>query len=98
MTTKKINKAISHLSLQIAGGRGEGYFYFVHTTEGALEADSVMVPALNHLPLSRWCEEAEEAWQQHLSRTCYINGVNVTNNIKEGIDSKPKVIILGSRG
>lgn len=66
--TKRINKAIAHLNLEIAGGRGDGYFYFCHPEEGALNADSVMVPTLTHLPVSRWREEAESAWEQHQSR------------------------------
>lgn len=66
--TKRINKAIQHLNLQIAGGRGDGYFYFVHPVEGALNADSVMVPRLTDLPVSRWREEAEDAWEQHQAR------------------------------
>lgn len=64
--TKRINKAIQHLNLQIAGGRGDGCFYFFHPEEGALNADSVMVSALSHLSVARWREEAEYAWEQHL--------------------------------
>jgi len=66
--TKRINKAIAHLNLQIAGGRGNGCFYFTHPTEGALNADSVMVSAMTHLPISRWVEEAESALKQHQSK------------------------------
>jgi len=66
--TKRINKAIAHLNLQIAGGRGEGCFYFIHPTEGVLNADSVMVSALTHLPVSRWKQEAEHALEQHQSK------------------------------
>jgi hypothetical protein len=68
---ERINKAISHLDLQIAGGRGDGCFYFVHKTKGALNADSVMVSAMTHLPLSTWVEEAESAYQQHSKKKSF---------------------------
>lgn len=59
----RINKAIAHLGLEIQGGNGSGCFYFTNA-HGALNADSVMVSAMTHLPVSRWVAEAESAhWQ-----------------------------------
>jgi len=60
---KKINKAIAHLGLEIQGGNGSGCFYFTNA-HGALNADSVMVSAMTHLPVSRWVAEAESAHRQ----------------------------------
>jgi hypothetical protein len=59
----KINKAIAHLGLEIQGGNGSGCFYFTNA-DGALNADSVMVSAMTHLPVSRWVAEAESALEQ----------------------------------
>ncbi len=59
MTTRQINRAIRHTGLEI--NRGEGYQYFTHTKTGDQYGESVMVCYLNHLPLDRWVEEAEEA-------------------------------------
>ena len=59
----RINKAIAHLKLEIQGGNGSGCFYFTNA-HGALNADSVMVSAMTHLPVSRWVAEAESALEQ----------------------------------
>jgi hypothetical protein len=59
MTTRQINRAIRHTGLEI--NRGEGYQYFTHIETGDQYGASVMVCYLNHLPLDRWVEEAEEA-------------------------------------
>lgn len=59
MTTRQINQAIRHTGLEI--NRGEGYQYFTHIETGDQYGASVMVCYLNHLPLDRWVEEAEEA-------------------------------------
>ena len=59
----RINKAIAHLKLEIQGGNGSGCFYFTNA-HGALNADSVMVSAMTHLPVSRWVAEAESAHRQ----------------------------------
>lgn len=57
----KINKAISHLGLELAGGGRDGVFYFVDIeSDTALQA-TVYVSAMNHLGIKRWIEEAEEA-------------------------------------
>jgi hypothetical protein len=57
----RINKAIAHLNLEIAGGGRDGVFYFVSLeTDWALE-HSVYVSAMTHLPIKRWVEEAEAA-------------------------------------
>jgi len=60
----RINKAISHLGLEIEGGNGSGCFYFTNA-HGTLNADSVMVSAMTHLPVARWVEEAQSALEQH---------------------------------
>lgn len=58
----RINKAISHLGLEIAGGGRDGVFYFVDIASNrALEANSVYVSAMSHLSVSEWREEAEIA-------------------------------------
>lgn len=57
----KINKAISHLGLEIAGGGRDGCFYFVSTETDASLDHTVYVSAMSHLPVSQWVEEAEEA-------------------------------------
>jgi len=59
----RINKAIAHLKLEIQGGNGSGCFYFTNA-DGALNANSVMVSAMTHLPVSRWVSEAESAHRQ----------------------------------
>ena len=59
----RINKAIAHLGLEIQGGNGSGCFYFTNA-HGALNADSVMVSAMTHLPVSRWVAEAQSAVEQ----------------------------------
>lgn len=61
----RINKAISHLGLEIAGGGCDGVFYFVDIASNkVLEANSVYVSAMTHLPVSRWVEEAQSALEQ----------------------------------
>ena len=61
----RINKAISHLGLKIAGGGCDGVFYFVDIASNkVLEANSVYVSAMTHLPVSRWVAEAESAHRQ----------------------------------
>lgn len=58
----RINKAITHLGLEIAGGGRDGVFYFVDIASNrALEANSVYVSAMSHLSVSEWREEAEIA-------------------------------------
>ena len=59
----RINKAIAHLGLEIQGGNGSGCFYFTNA-HSALNADSVMVSAMTHLPVSRWVAEAQSAVEQ----------------------------------
>ena len=59
----RINAAIANLGLEIQGGNGSGCFYFTNA-HGALNADSVMVSAMTHLPVSRWVAEAESAHRQ----------------------------------
>ena len=59
----RINKAIAHLGLEIQGGNGSGCFYFTNA-DGALNADSVMVSAMTHLPVSSWVAEAKSALEQ----------------------------------
>lgn len=59
----KINKAIAYLGLEIQGGNKSGCFYFTNA-HGALNADSVMVSAMTHLPVSRWVKEAQSALEQ----------------------------------
>ena len=59
---KRINKAIAHLDLEIAGGGRDGVFYFVDlNTNQACDAESVYVSAMTHLTIQQWIEEAEEA-------------------------------------
>lgn len=61
----RINKAISHLGLEIAGGGRDGVFYFVDIASNrVLEANSVYVSAMTHLPVSRWVAEAQSALEQ----------------------------------
>lgn len=61
----RINKAISHLGLEIAGGGCDGVFYFVDIARNkVLEANSVYVSAMTHLPVSRWVAEAQSAVEQ----------------------------------
>ena len=59
----RINKAIAHLGLEIEGGNRIGCFYFTNA-HGALNAESVMVSAMTHLPVSRWVAEAQSAVEQ----------------------------------
>ena len=59
---KRINKAIKHLGLEIAGGGRDGTFYFVDIkTDTAIDAESVYVSAMAHLTVKQWIEEAESA-------------------------------------
>ena len=59
---KRINKAIKHLGLEIAGGGKDGVFYFVNVeTNTALDADLVYVSAMTHLSVGQWVKEAEIA-------------------------------------
>ena len=58
----RINKAISHLDVELAGGGKDGVFYFVQiSTDTALEAESVYVSNMKHLSIKQWVEEAEYA-------------------------------------
>jgi len=65
---KRINKAIKHLGLKIAGGGRDGVFYFVDTkTDTCLvHAESVYVSAMTHLTLQEWISEAEHAMKTEL--------------------------------
>jgi len=57
---KRINKAIAHLDLEIAGGGRDGVFYFVDlNTNHACDSDSVYVSAMTHLTIEQWVEEAK---------------------------------------
>ena len=61
----RINKAIAHLNLEIAGGGRDGCFYFVDTITDTclIEAESVYVSAKTHLTVKEWVKEAEHALQ-----------------------------------
>jgi hypothetical protein len=59
MTTKRINKAIAGLELEII--RGKGYQSFYDTKTGDQVGGMVCVCYLNQLSLSKWVEEAEAA-------------------------------------
>jgi len=70
--TNLINSKISDLGLEIAGGRGDGCFYFVDLqTDSALNAPSVMVSAMKHLTLNQWRAEALYALEEHLESLTY---------------------------
>jgi hypothetical protein len=60
LTKKRINKAITHLNLEIVGN-GDGYFYFVDTVTGHQIGHNVLICRLNFAPIERWVSEAEEA-------------------------------------
>ena len=60
----RINKAIAHLNLQIAGGNRDGVFYFVSMDTNTSLDYSVYVSAMTHLTINQWVEEAEEALRQ----------------------------------
>jgi hypothetical protein len=61
MTTKKINKAIKHLRLEVTYTYGDGYFYFLDLKTGNQVGDSIFVCYLKQLTLEQWVDEAEEA-------------------------------------
>ena len=63
MTTKKINKAIKHLGLEIVYTKGDGVFYFLNEN-GDQVGESVCVCYLNQLTLEQWVAEAEFCKQQ----------------------------------
>jgi len=63
LTIKTVNRAISSTGLELV--RGKGYFYFVAASGDAVDVDSIPVFSINHLTLSRWIEEAEDAAFQH---------------------------------
>lgn len=62
MTTARINRAIKFLGLQII--KGQGYSYFLDAN-GDQIGESVMVYALNHMPLEKWVEAARGEWERH---------------------------------
>jgi hypothetical protein len=65
LTTKKINRAISHTGLQV-WGNGDGYFYFLDLKTGVQRGTNVNVCKLNHAPLAMWIECAEIAAKSNL--------------------------------
>ena len=62
----RINKAIEHLNLEIAGGGRDGVFYFVALDTDTALQHSVYVSALTHLSVKQWVEEAESASSESL--------------------------------
>jgi hypothetical protein len=64
-TKKSINAKIADLKIEVQGRPGDGCYYFSAVETGyALQADSVYVGSMRHLPLSRWRDEAESAIEQ----------------------------------
>jgi hypothetical protein len=62
LTLKTVNKAIAAEGLGVMLVKGEGYFYWLDANNEALiNAESVMVYALNHVDLAFWLREAREA-------------------------------------
>lgn len=66
ITKKQIDRAITHLDLEICGNRGDGCFYFIHKPSQAQAGETVMVAYLNQFSLERWVSEAESCWGQFL--------------------------------
>jgi hypothetical protein len=60
LTKARINKAIRHLNLKVVGN-GDGYFYFVDTTNGDTRGSNVDAPRLNVLSLQQWEAAAKAA-------------------------------------
>jgi hypothetical protein len=59
MTKARINKAVTHLQMEVVGKRGDGYFYFLDTVTGYQVGPSVGVCYLNHGSLEFWIRHAE---------------------------------------
>ena len=63
-TLAEANRAIAKANIPLELVRGEGYHYFVYDNEerGVYETVSYMVPYTNHVPVSKWVQWAEEAY------------------------------------
>ena len=63
MTRKKINEAIKHLGIEVAGKAGDGCYYFLdlETGHAISQAEPVYIGSMSHLNQSQWIEEAESA-------------------------------------
>lgn len=63
MTRKKINEAIKHTGLEVAGKAGDGCYYFVdvETNAAIMDAEPLWIGSMSHFKRSRWISEAETA-------------------------------------
>ena len=69
---ERINKAINHLDLELAGGGKDGVFYFVQVSSNtALDSEAVYVSNMKHLTIKQWLEEANWAVRQNKSNTSW---------------------------
>ncbi len=77
LTKKQINKAISHLDLEVIGN-GDGYFYFVCTKTDSQYGENVPLPRLNMQTLEDWVRDAEVARVSKI-----IDGMDTDNHLED---------------